>query len=86
MLSCLSCRHSAWAPNPLGLSCDIGRNAITRCEDFDYEPGTDAMPVRPSAVELLRRTMLLRQVRGGAAPAAAGAGVLVHGHREATRD
>ena len=86
MLSCPSCRHSTWAPNQLGLSCETGRDPITRCEAFCYEPGTDAMPVRPSAVDLFRRTMLLRQVRGGTPPAAAGAGVLVHGNREATRE
>ena len=86
MLSCPSCRHSTWAPNPLGLSCETGRDPITRCEAFCYEPGTDAMPVRPSAVDLFRRTMLLRQVRGGTPPAAAGAGVLVPRNGASTRE
>lgn len=41
-MNCASCRFSSWSDNRFGLICAFPlRRPYKRCEQFQYEPGTD---------------------------------------------
>ena len=58
-MNCASCRFSSWSENRSGLICAFPlRRPVKRCEQFQYEPGTDecervrgvAAPVRSNGL------------------------------------